>query len=262
MSGSPAEAYEHGLCPTIFDPYARDLRERLSPFDGMRILETAAGTGVVTRVFLERLPADARLVATDVNPAMIDVGRPLLGDDPRLEWRVADAQALPFDHDSFDAVVCQFGVMFFPDKPLAMREARRMLRPGGNLLLNTWDSLAVNDFARITNETLAELFPADPPRFFHEPFSYSDPEAIRDLLAEAGFADVRVEHIEKVAECDSAERFARGLVLGTPILGDIEARGTKDPAAVISVLTEWLAMLGGIAPFRSPIHAVVASARA
>ena len=123
--GPGARAYHEGLGPAIFEPYARDLGERLPVSSGMRVLETAAGTGVVTRFLLDRMPQDARLVATDLSEDMLAIGREHVGDDSRLEWRPADAQALPFPDASFDAVVCQFGVMFFPDKALAMREVKR-----------------------------------------------------------------------------------------------------------------------------------------
>lgn len=260
-SPGPA-AYHEGLCPTMFEPYARDLADRLPIAPGMRVLETAAGTGVVTRVLLERLPPDAHLVATDLSEEMLALGRAEVPADPRLEWRLADAQVLPFPDGSFDVVVCQFGIMFFPDKALAMREARRALKPGGTLLINTWDSLERNAFGRITNETLALLFPHDPPTFFHMPFSYSDLAVIRAVLQQAGFVDVDVRRVEKTAECPGVDLFARGIVFGTPIYGEVQARGTIDAATVATRVAERLTELGGASPHRSPMSAVVATARA
>jgi len=262
FGGSVPQAYEEGLCPTVFAPYALDLLERLAPSAGMRILETAAGTGAVTRVLLKGLPADAHLAVTDLNPAMIAVGQPLVGSDPRIEWREADAQALPFDDASFDALVCGFGVMFYPDKPLAMREAKRVLKSGGRMIFNVWDSFDVNAWARVTNEALVELFPADPPPFLKTPFGYFDPAVIRAALTDAGFTDIQIEHVDKEAVCESAELFARGMVLGTPTSAQIQARGTVDPQVVVARVAERLAELGGAAPHRSPIRAVVVSARA
>jgi ubiquinone/menaquinone biosynthesis C-methylase UbiE len=262
FGGSVPESYHRGLGPTLFEPYALEMGERLPISSGMRVLEVAAGTGVVTRALLAKLPADGRLVATDINAAMLGVGKSYVGHDARLEWQPADAQALPFEDSSFDTLVCQFGVMFFPDKPLAMREAKRVLKRGGTLLLSAWDTLEANAASRVAHETLAELFPADPPRFYHTPFGYSDPDVMRALLADAGFEDVRVEHVDKVAVSESAERFAQGLVLGTPVLNEIEARGTLAPASVAAAVATRLAELGGAAPHRSPIRALVATARA
>lgn len=261
FAGMSPEAYHTLLGPTMFEPFALDLAARLPAAEGATILEVAAGTGVVTRALLARLPVGARLVATDLSPPMVNLGAALLGSDARLEWREADAQALRFADASFDAVVCQFGLMFFPDKPLAMREARRVLRPGGTLLLNTWDALESNAYASVTIETLAQLYPADPPRFFYGPYAYSDPAVIGSLLAGAGFVDVVVEHVDREAISESSAHFARGLVTGTPIADDLRARGTLDPEAVVARLTEQLAALGGSAPHRSPMRAVVATAR-
>ena len=262
FGGTGAEAYQRGLCPTIFEPYAIDVAARVPVSHDMRVLETAAGTGVVTRALLDRMPPGARLVATDLSEDMLAVGRADVGGDERLEWRRADAQALPFPDASFDVLVCQFGVMFFPDKALAMREAKRVLKPGGTLLISVWDNLGHNAFGRVTCEELARLFPDDPPTFFRMPFSCSDPLEMRALLEQAGFSDIRVEHVEKVAECESAERFAGGLVFGTPILGEVEARGTLSLSAVAQHLSERLAELGGAFPYRSPMCAQVATARA
>ncbi len=169
---------------------------------------------------------------------------------------------MPFPDASFDAVVCQLGVMFFPDKSLAMREAKRVLKPGGTLLLNAWDGIAQNGSARLMKETLTHLFPADTPMFVNIPFSYSDPTVMRTLIEQAGFSDVLVRHVDQVAVSESAERFARGFVFGTPVFGEIQARGTPDADAVTAELARRRGELGGVAPHRSPIRALVASARA
>ncbi len=253
-------AYDRDLCPAIFEPFARHVARHLVFPPGVRVLEIAAGTGVVTEALLAHLPSDGALTSTDINQDMIEVARARIGIDHRLAWQPADAQALPFHSQAFDIAVCQFGVMFFPDKQLAMEEARRVLRPGGTLALTTWDSQEHNPFGHVTNQALAELFPADPPRFFHQPFSYADPGAMTALLTNAGFSRVRIDIVDEVAACESASRLAAGLVLGTPIGIEVATRASLSHEAVIEHLTERLAEAGGRSPHRSPMRALVAYA--
>ncbi|MCX5742727.1 MAG: methyltransferase domain-containing protein, partial [Proteobacteria bacterium] len=161
--GSIPELYDRHLGPVLFEPYALDLVGRL-PAGATRVLEVAAGTGRVSRHLLRALPAEGTLLATDLNEAMIARAQQLIAD-PRVTWQAADVQALPMGDGLFDAVVVQFGLMFVPDKPLALREVRRVLRPGGRLLLNTWDHLARNEATAILHHLAMEAFPDDPPRF-------------------------------------------------------------------------------------------------
>jgi ubiquinone/menaquinone biosynthesis C-methylase UbiE len=164
FAGSIPEIYDRFLVPLIFEPYARDLAARVAGLDPQNVLETAAGTGVLTREIASRLPAHARLVATDLNQPMLDLAAAQQGGAGRVAWRQADALALPFEDQSFDAVTCQFGVMFFPDKIQGYRQARRVLKPGGRFLFNVWDQISENDFADVVTQSLATLFPQDPPR--------------------------------------------------------------------------------------------------
>src|SRR5690242_4575588 len=187
FSGSIAELYEKHLVPLIFEPYAADLAERLRARRVSRVLEIAAGTGVVTRALARALPASTSIVATDLNQAMLDQAA-AIGTARPVEWQQADALKLPFADASFDALVCQFGVMFFPDKAKAFAEARRVLRPGGVFLFNAWDRIEENEFADVVTQALARVFPADPPRFMaRTPHGYHDVAAIRRDLAAGGF---------------------------------------------------------------------------
>jgi ubiquinone/menaquinone biosynthesis C-methylase UbiE len=162
FAGSIPEIYERLLAPLLFEPFANDLAERVLKIGPGDILETAAGTGVLTRAIASRLSPSAHIVATDLNQPMPDKAKALVGRDGRIEWRQADAQALPFAKESFDAVVCQFGMMFLPDKVRGYAEARRVLRPGGWLVFNVWDKISENDFADVVTEALATVFPDDP----------------------------------------------------------------------------------------------------
>lgn len=221
--GSIPSLYEKNLVPMYFAPYARDLCERLAAAAPRRVLEIAAGTGAVTRLMRTRLP-EARITATDLNQAMIDIGQDIVGGD-HVEWRQADAGDLPFPDQSFDAVVCQFGVMFFPDKVGAFSEAGRVLAPGGLFLFNVWDRIETCDFGRVATEAMAELYPSDPPTFFARvPHGYHEETRIAADLRDAGFENIDFEAIEHRSISPSALQAAQGLCEGTPLRGEIEAR--------------------------------------
>ena len=259
--GSIPQFYDRHLGPVIFEPYARDLARRLEVRPGLRVLETACGTGMLTRRLLERLPADGRIDATDLNGAMIAHARTVVPADARLEWREADAQALPFPDASFDAVVCQFGLMFFPDRLAGLREARRVLRSGGQLLFNVWDSLAENEFGRIGHETIASFFPENPPSFYLTPFGWHDVRDVRAPTARAGFREVASETLAREAVSESARSFATGMIQGNPVWNTIVERG-GDPVPVLDAIERNMARAWGSAPCRGRMSAHVVSARA
>jgi ubiquinone/menaquinone biosynthesis C-methylase UbiE len=259
--GSIPAFYDLHLGPVVFEPYARDLARRVQLTGAARVLETACGTGIVTRRMLERLPANAATTATDLNQDMVDYARAKLGADPRVTWRSADAQRLPFADAGFDAVVMQFGMMFVPDKVQALREARRVLRPGGSFVFSVWDAFARNPFGRITHEVGASLFPEAPPAFYLTPFGDHDPEAHASRAKAAGFADVTVEGVAFEGLGESAEDFAAGLIRGNPIALDIAGRGTVPCEEVERRLTEALRRELGDRPVRTPLHAWVVTAR-
>jgi ubiquinone/menaquinone biosynthesis C-methylase UbiE len=194
FAGSIPAIYDRYLVPLIFEPYARDLAQRVAAVAPQDILETAAGTGVLTRALAGALPT-ARIVATDLNQPMLDHAARQLAEE-RIAWRQADACALPFEPNRFDAVACQFGAMFFPDRPQCYREARRMLRPEGHFFFNVWDRIDENEFAGAVTDALVAVFPDDPPRFMaRTPHGYHDVDAIRADLATAGFEHVSIESV-------------------------------------------------------------------
>lgn len=223
------------------------------------MLEIAAGTGLVTKHLLVRLPTDARLIATDLNEAMIEVGKTKIAPDPRLEWKIADAGALPFPDQMFDAAVCQFGLMFFPDKVGALREARRVLKPRGSLILNVWGSLAENPIGRIAHETIGSFFPLDPPQFYITPFGLDHGAVERTF--EAGFDAVTSATVDTVGESVTAEMAAKGLVFGSPVLLAIQERRTVAPEVIMHAIAARLAKEGGAAPMQLPMRARVFTAR-
>jgi SAM-dependent methyltransferase len=225
FSGSIPKLYEKYLVPLIFQPYAEDLANRLASRTLSRVLEIAAGTGVVTRQLASVLPGGVSIVATDLNRQMLDMAAEV-GTSRPVEWREADAAQLPFEDGEFDAVVCQFGVMFFPGKSKAFSEARRVLRAGGVLLFNVWDRIEENEFADTVTTALEALFPNDPPRFLaRTPHGYHDLAVVERDLKDGGFVsppDVRTIALRSTATSPRIPALA--YCQGTPLRNEIEAR--------------------------------------
>ncbi len=228
FSGSIAKLYETHLVPLIFAPYAADLANRLASRTLSRVLEIAAGTGVVTRALASVLHERVSIVATDLNQAMLDQAA-AVGTRRPVEWRQADAMQLPFAGGSFDAVACQFGAMFFPDKSKAFSEARRVLRPGGVFIFNVWDRIQENEFADTVTTALESLFPSDPPRFLaRTPHGYCDRTAIERDLAGGGFiAPPKISTVAARSRAESSRVPAIAYCQGTPLRSEIEARGAS-----------------------------------
>ena len=231
FAGNVPSNYDRLMVPLIFRPYAEELARRARALHPLHILETAAGTGVVTEALHKALP-EANIVATDLNQPMLDVAAGRIRSD-KVRFLAADALDLPFGDGSFDLVVCQFGAMFFPDKIRAQTEARRVLRDGGHYLLAIWDEIERNPVSNASQESLIELFPTDPPLFLREgPFSYADPAAIEHDLRAAGFSAVDIETVEKRSRSRSAREAAEALCYGTPMGVEVEDRepGTLERA--------------------------------
>jgi SAM-dependent methyltransferase len=237
---SMPEAYERWLVPTVFAPFARDMARRVAARRPRRVLELAAGTGVLTRRLVTAVPG-AEVTATDLNEAMVSAGATAA---PGATWRQADALHLPFDAGAFDVVVCQFGVMFFPDKPAAFAEARRVLGDDGALLVSIWDTVDTHDFAAALMAGLARAFPEDPPTFIAAiPHGYASLERIHDDLAAGGLTIASSETITLDGHAESAVDVAVGFCTGTPLRAAIEARGDLDEA-VAAVAAEMTGRLG------------------
>jgi ubiquinone/menaquinone biosynthesis C-methylase UbiE len=225
FAGSIPEIYDRYMVPLIFEPYALDLAERVAEAKPQVLLETAAGTGVVTRAIAARLPAGARYVVTDLNQPMLNQAKARQSPDARIEWKQADALALPFEDQSFDLVACQFGAMFFPEKVQGYKEARRVLKPGGRFLFNVWDKISENDFADVVTDVLAKIFPDDPPRFMaRTPHGYHDVERIRAELKAAGFGEISIDPVDRRSKAASPLDPAIAYCQGTPLRNEIETR--------------------------------------
>lgn len=224
FAGKIPALYDRCLVPMLFAPYAEELSLRLAMLAPDTLLETAAGTGAVTRQIAAALP-QAKIVATDLNPDMLAVARQRVTAD-NVSFEQADAQALPFDDATFDAIVCQFGVMFYPERAASYREAHRILRPGGHYLFAVWDALKANALSLALHRAMGEAFPDATPDFLGRiPFGYSDRQRIEDDVTAAGFTKVEIETLEKRSRAACTADVVSGLCEGSPLAAQIETHG-------------------------------------
>jgi SAM-dependent methyltransferase len=263
FTGSVPENYHRNLGPILFEAYAKDMGARLAALKlppGARVLELACGTGIVTAELLRALPAEGRLVATDLSEPMLAVARATVPRDARVMFAQADACALPFGDGEFDAIVCQYGAMFFPDKVKAMREARRVLKPGGAYLFSVWDSLERNPFAGVIQGELERRWPANPPQFLRTPYGWHDRSEIERVVRAGGFARVSVSELELPSGAPSAAKAASAFLEGTPLTADLVERKADVPGLVATIAKIFEARFGA-APCRTTMNAFVIEAR-
>jgi SAM-dependent methyltransferase len=261
FSGDIPLNYDRGLGPILFAGYAEDMANRVaSGGAGSRVLETAAGSGIVTRALRDALPADAHLTATDLNPGMLAVAREKIRADEAVAFQQADATALPFPDGSFDTMICQFGLMFFPDKDQGHREAHRVLTAGGRYLFSVWDAHRHNAFGRITHEVVGSFFPVDPPRFYEVPFSYHLIDPIKESLLAAGFGRIDVSVVRRGPVVVDFAAFAGGCVFGNPVFDQIRQRGAK-PSEVHGAVADAMREEFGVEPAVVPLQAIMFEVR-
>jgi ubiquinone/menaquinone biosynthesis C-methylase UbiE len=251
--------YDRGLGPLIFEDYAKEMARRVAASHPLRVLETAAGTGIVTRWLRDLLPAGAHLTATDLSAPMLVVAQATFRPDEAVAFRGADATALPFPDGAFDALACQFGVMFFPDKEAAFREAWRVLAPGGRYVFSVWDAHAYNPFGRIAHEVAVASFPSDPPGFYAVPFGYHRIDPIKEALLGAGFGRLRIDVVRLEKIVPDAMAFARGIVFGNPLAEQIRTRG-GEPRRVMEATAEAFRREFGPDPGRMLLQAIIIEA--
>jgi ubiquinone/menaquinone biosynthesis C-methylase UbiE len=255
------DLYDRHLGPALFEPYAIDLARRVADRAEGSMLEMACGTGLLTQQLRTRLKPAVSLTATDINPGMLDYARRKLKDLNGIVWRQADIADLPFPDASFNIAVCQFGLMFVPDKDRAFREMRRVLVNGGLLAFNVWDRMEYNPYSILVHETVASFFPDHPPQFFKAPFNFADVDVLRRLLTANGFSQIKVQTVPKECLSSTAKSLAIGMIEGAPILAEIQERGGSS-GPIVDAVAAALVRLGGDNPFRLTMQAIVATARA
>ena len=259
FAGSIPALYDRHLGPLLFTPYAEDVARRLNDLRSGALIETACGTGIVTQVLAQRLPAEVAILATDLNQAMLDFAAAKPGM-ARVAFRQADGQALPVGDAGFDALVCQFGIMFFPDRVQGYREAHRVLKPGGRAIFAIWDGLDSNPIARTVVEAIAAHFPADPPRFLaRTPHGHGDRDVIRREMTEAGFGQVTIETVTLPSRGSHRDP-AIGFCQGSPMRGEIEVRAPGGLDAATETVAAALAARFGAGAIEAPMQALIVTA--
>jgi ubiquinone/menaquinone biosynthesis C-methylase UbiE len=257
FAGSIPQFYDQKLGGLLFAPYAADMAKRLRTLAAGRLLETAAGTGIVTRQLAMHLPQAVEIVATDLNQPMLDYAASQPGLH-RVKWQPADALALPFPSSSFDAVVCQFGAMFFPDRTKAYGEARRVLKPGGRFLFSVWDHIATSPVMAAAVEAMALRYPQQKIWFYERiPCGYHDRQVIENDLRAAGFTDIRMDVVKLEGKLVSALEAATGLCQGSPIRAEIEAHDKDGLEGATRAAAEVIAARCGPGPTATPLQAIV-----
>lgn len=260
FTGSVPELYDRHLAALFFEPFAEEVARRFDGFPG-DLLEVAAGTGILTQALDRSLAAGARIMATDLNAAMLRRAA-ARGLSSRVAFGEADGMALPYEDASYDAVVCQFGAMFFPDRVAGYAEARRVLRPGRAYVLAIWDDLAGNEVAQLAQEAVSEVLPDNPPCFLtRTPHGYGDTARIREDLRAAGFDAVRIETLDRIGRAPSARAAAIGVCQGTPLSAELAAEGEATAARVADVLTARLAERFGDGPIEAGMRAHIVTAQ-
>lgn len=262
FTGSIPEIYDSCLGPFFFEFAAKDLAGRVKRLiqSNSRILEIACGTGISTYYLQEAVPQTSQIIATDLNDAMLEVARKKLAEFSGVSIQQADAMSLPFDNKSFDAVICQFGIMFFPNKALGLDEMFRVLKPGGHLIFNVWDSLDKNQCVAIARKTISSFFDSDPPQFLKVPFGFNNTHHIKNLLGQAGFKNIEVDTVWETVEGNSAHDIAKGFVEGNPGIIEINERATAKSSEITNAVAIAIENAFGPAPLKIPLQELVFTA--
>ena len=241
VSGNASENYERHLVPTMFTPWAHDLIGRVALQTGERVMDVACGTGIVARLAAEIVGRSGQVVGVDLNSGMLEIARaqtPTAG--ARVEWREGDVNDLPYDDATFDALLCQQGFQFFPDKSKAIHEMHRVLAPSGRLGLSVWRSIPYNPYFRALSDALEHHVSPEAAMSMRAVCSFGDAEALRTLIAEAGFRDIRLHVVILTKRHPSLADYIPGQLSALPFAGLIEALEPSVQHALLNDIVETL----------------------
>ena len=255
FEGSVPANYERYLGPFLFEPYALDLVSRLKDKKYSDILEIACGTGRVTAHLAKSVKHDT-LTATDFNPDMISVAKEII-KNKKIKWMPADAMELPFEDSSFDLIVIQFGIMFFPDKEKGLKEIYRVLKTGGKLIYNTWNKEETNEAIHEGRVIIESYFGENPPIFYSVPFSMYDDRELTTLTRRAGFKSITTTLVKKEGIGPSASDLSKGIVEGNPVYLSIIERIPSSLNNIKDDIQKKLVEKFGDKPVKSPLQAWV-----
>lgn len=227
FAGDVPANYDKYLGPILFEPYALDLVDNLKNEKTEHVLELACGTGRVTRHLVDLIPDNGSLMATDLNPGMLEIAQSKIKSE-KILWKIVNAQDLPFYNGQFDHVVCQFGVMFFPDKEKSFREVNRVLKAGGKYIFYTWESVENNPRIDLMWKVIEEVFGSESPDFLQKgPHSFFNKKEIEHLLVNAGFKNVRIETVAKTPKYNQPDDLIKGFTEGSPLANYLSEKDEK-----------------------------------
>jgi ubiquinone/menaquinone biosynthesis C-methylase UbiE len=259
FTGSIPENYDKYLGPLIFEDYSIDIASRIQASPSDRVLEIAAGTGLATRHIRNSLPAETEFVVTDLNEPMLQIAQKKIADSKNTTFQIADGQNLEFPDSSFDHVLCQFGIMFFPDKQKGANEAFRVLKPEGKYIFSVWDSFAHNPLIKLVADTLVEIFPKDPPSFLDVPMGYYKLDEIKRILEQAGFGQIEISILPRMIQMGEISSVPQGFIMGNPLSVQIHEMGGS-LKQVMSTVTKRIVAEFGNSPIEVPMQAIVIKA--
>ena len=239
--GSVADAYEEIYVPRIFIPWAELLADAADPHPGESLLDVATGPGTVARIGASRLGPSGRVVGTDLSAAMIELARskPALDAAP-VEYVEAPAAPLPVADGAFDIVTCQQGLQFFPDRPAAIAEMHRALKPGGRLAVAVWKGIEMQPTFAAIYAALNECLPAEKARPYAAPFAWPDPEALEDALGQAGFRNVRIRERVLPLTYEGGIKQALSTLGASPVATTVAGLTEEDRRGLWATGRQWL----------------------